>query len=167
MPGQKILAYIRNNWRLSDSPSNAKLIVKTTDVVWLQQKPKVFAEIARLLNVPSATEDTAGWFPKRMVAIGNVIADMTAEERSVLDSEVDRITAAGFPEEERMRCGHYLTCASETTYMFIFCRRAAKHSGRRLDAAAKAQFLEMGLLSVTFFTREEFTGGVPRLAVEV
>lgn len=102
-PRQNILAFIRNNWRLSDSPDNAKLVVKKSDVIWIQQKDKVFEEIARLLNVPSAGPDTPGWFVTRMPAIGNIIANMPEAGRVALDKEAAKMAAAGYPAEERMR----------------------------------------------------------------
>ena len=100
---QNVLAFIRNNWRLNDSPTKSKLLVKRTDVVWLQQREKVFEEIARLLGEESASTDTKGWFSKRMTAIGNIIAAMTQSEKDALDKEAGTIAAIGFPPEERIR----------------------------------------------------------------
>lgn len=70
----------------------------------MQQKPVVFAEIANLLGLDAATEDTPQWFSKRMAAIGNIIAAMPPDEREALDKEVQRMSKAGYPPEERMRC---------------------------------------------------------------
>ena len=81
----------------------SKLVVKKTDVLWLQQRPRVFAEIARLMGFESANEGTQGWFSKRMTAMGNIIAGMEREELAGLEKEVERIAAAGFEPEERMR----------------------------------------------------------------
>lgn len=132
----------------------------------MQQKPLVFTEIANLMGIESASEDTPKWFSKRMVAIGNVIASMTPDEREALDKEVQRMAKAGFPLEERMQWVMSL-CWWPKSLLTYCARRAKRFCSRRLDAAAHSQFLEMGLLSITFVTREEYTGGKPRLAVEV
>ncbi len=47
-------------------------------------------------------------------------------------------------------------------------RRAARFANRRLDAAAKAHYLEMGLLSITLVSRTEVVStGEHRLILEV
>lgn len=97
------MAFIRNNWRLSDSPTNSKLLVKRTDVLWVRHKDRVLAEVARLMGLPSATEATPGWFGERMKAMGNVLAAMTPAERDAIDKEAGRMAAAGYPREERIR----------------------------------------------------------------
>ncbi len=101
-----MLAFIRNNWRLNDSPTKAKLRVKRTDVVWLQQREKVFEEIAHLLGEESASTDTKGWFSKRMTAIGNIIAAMDQTEKDALDKEAGRDRRHRVPTGRRMRFVH-------------------------------------------------------------
>ncbi|KJA15507.1 hypothetical protein HYPSUDRAFT_58748, partial [Hypholoma sublateritium FD-334 SS-4] len=131
---KNILQWIRNNWRLGDSPSKAKLLVKRTDIVWMLHRGKVWEEVATLMDMTDVNENTPGWFKYRMKAIGRVLANMTAEQLAAVDAKKADIAANGFPEEERPM-------------------RAAKFANRRLDAAAKAQYLEMGLISITMFGR--------------
>ena len=98
---QSILHWIRNNWRLGDSPSNAKLLVKRTDIIWMLYRDRVFEEIAAILGVPAASPDTEKWLNYRMKAIGKVIAHMSQDELDVVDTKVAEISEKGFPEEER------------------------------------------------------------------
>ncbi|KJA12511.1 hypothetical protein HYPSUDRAFT_60395, partial [Hypholoma sublateritium FD-334 SS-4] len=67
---KNILMWIRNNWRLGDSASKAKLRVKRTDIIWMLHQDRVFQEIAKLKNLTEATSATPGWFQFRMKAIG-------------------------------------------------------------------------------------------------
>ena len=123
------------------------------------------AEVAHLLGRPDATEGTPGWFGERMRAMGNILGRMAQAEKDVIDNEAGRIAAAGYPREERIRwvpgVSHGCQCIDG------LCRRAKRFAGRRLDDAANKHYLEMGLLSISFVTREEFTGGQTRFAVEV
>ncbi|KJA24328.1 hypothetical protein HYPSUDRAFT_53717 [Hypholoma sublateritium FD-334 SS-4] len=131
---KNILQWIRNNWRLGDSPSKAKLLVKRTDIVWMLHRGKVWEEVATLMDMTEVNENTPGWFKYHMKAIGRVLANMTAEQLAAVDAKKADIAANGFLEEERPMW-------------------AAKFANRCLDAAAKAQYLEMGLISITMFGR--------------
>lgn len=96
-----MLHWIRNNWRLGDSPTQSKILVKRTDIVWDQHQDKVFKEIAKMLKVPTATKDTPGWFQCRMKAIGRVTSQMTENELKAVDALKQELSENGYPEDER------------------------------------------------------------------
>lgn len=131
-------------------------------------KDRVFKEIAEMLHVPEATPDTPGWFKCRMKAIGHILERMTAEELEAVDAKKADMCQNGFPEEERPKCVLSDMYWPRPDQMAVEFRRAAKFANRRLDAAAKAHYLEMGLLSITLVTRTVLsTTGQHRLALEV
>lgn len=159
--------WIRNNWRLGDSASKAKLRVKRTDIIWMLHQDRVFQEIAKLKNLTEATSATPGWFQFRMKAIGQVIANMTEDELAAVDAKKADIAAKGFPEDERPKCV-VPAAAAQCININTRCRRAARFANSRLDAAARAQYLEMGLLSLTIVTRAvPSTTGQHQHSVEV
>ncbi len=110
---------------------------------------KVWDEVATLMDMTEVNENTPGWFKYRMKAIGRVLANMTAEQLAAVDAKKADIAANGFPGEERPMCVFFVAGSLKLTLR----RRAAKFANRRLDAAAKAQYLEMGLISITMFGR--------------
>ena len=63
---QNVLNWIRNNWRLGDSPTKAKILVKRTDVLWTFHQDAVMAEIAKILKVEVVKQGDKGWFESRM-----------------------------------------------------------------------------------------------------
>ena len=103
---QSVLQWIRNNWRLGDSPTKAKLVVKRTDVVWMLHRDLVFQELAKLMKKPVAEVEKSDWFKHRMTAIGNVISNMSDDERRAVDEKKEFMSANGFPEEERPKYGY-------------------------------------------------------------
>jgi hypothetical protein len=74
------------------------LKVKPIEVLWQTRQQDVFAEIARLLGVPSANTNTEGWFSKRMQAMKNILRTMSDEEAEELQREQKRIGTQGYPE---------------------------------------------------------------------
>ena len=166
---QTVVAWIRNNWRLGQSPTNAKILIKHSELIWTYHQQLVFAQIADMLHIPKATQDTPGWFNHRMRAIKMVYDNMSKPEKESLQAKKNELSRQGFPEDEKPMW-HFSTYMVSALYADIYwlCRRAAHFANRRLDAAAKAQFLEMGLLSITFMSRMEKTSsGDYRVAVEV
>ena len=51
------------------------------------RQPDVFAEIVRLLGIPSANTKTEGWFSKHMQALKNILRMMSDEEVEELKRE--------------------------------------------------------------------------------
>ena len=74
------------------------LKVKVTEVLWQTRQQDVFAEIARLLGIPSVNANTPGWFHKHMQALKNILSTMSDEEAEELEREQKRITAQGYPD---------------------------------------------------------------------
>lgn len=86
-----------------------KANVKRSDIVYSKHRDLVDAEIAKLLGVPVASTTTPGWFGKRMVAVGNVIAGMTSAQLAQLDADVAIAAEDGLPAEEQNRWVHIFT----------------------------------------------------------
>ena len=74
------------------------LKVKATEVLWQMRQQDVFAEIARLLGVPSANTNTPGWFHKCMQALKNILSTILDEEVEELEREQKRIATQGYPD---------------------------------------------------------------------
>lgn len=77
--------------------------MKKSEILWKTQPDKVFAEIAKLLNTPTANATTPGWFSKRLPAISQILAQMTPAEQEELDREGERLQVEGNSEEEKRR----------------------------------------------------------------
>ena len=74
------------------------LKVKPIEVLWQMRQPDVFAEIARLLGIPSANTKTEGWFSKHMLVLKNILTMMSDEEAEELEREQKQIGTQGYPE---------------------------------------------------------------------
>ena len=61
----------------------------------------VFAEIAKILNIPEASQNTPGWFSHRMRAIKLVYENMSKSEKEALQTKKIELARQGFPESER------------------------------------------------------------------
>ena len=55
------------------------------------------------MDLPEVTTHTPKWFEHRMIAIGNIIARLSDEEKEDLEKEVKRISEEGYDEEDRRR----------------------------------------------------------------
>ena len=96
-----------------------------------------------------------------MPAIGNILAKMMTANREKLEKEHERFKLEGNNEEDKQRL--VLThCQSSSLTKYL--RLAKKSSGPKLDQSAKQNWLEMGLLSVTFYVHTTPSG---QLAVEL
>lgn len=125
-------------------------------MIWNLHQDSVLKEIATLLNVEKATTTTTGWFPKRITAAGVVLEKMNAEQKAELATEVERIRNEGYPDEVKRR---YVAPdrARRRRRVLIEFRLAEKYTGRRVQASAREQWLELGVMSVTltaYYTRE-------------
>ena len=58
----------------------------------------MFAEIVKLLGIPSANTNTEGCFSKCMQALKHILAMMSDEEAEELEREQKRIGTQGYPE---------------------------------------------------------------------
>ncbi|KAF8801027.1 hypothetical protein BYT27DRAFT_7216453 [Phlegmacium glaucopus] len=94
------------------------------------QEQDVFAEIASIMELPSANMHTPGWFPNRTIASKNVIDVMLHEEREKLDQAAERIRVEGLPVERQ-------------------CKLAEQKWYSRFSTMAKERYLEMGLVSIS------------------
>ncbi|KIM34658.1 hypothetical protein M413DRAFT_33125, partial [Hebeloma cylindrosporum] len=142
-----IIYWMQNTWRsktLGDAPPSS-FKPKITELVWRTRKADVLAEIAVLLGLEAADTHSPGWFNKRMLAIRNIMDTMSTEEKAALEKERMRIAREGNPEEEKRRL-------------------AEKKSMKRMADIALANWLEMGLLTISFVTRTTPDG---QLAIEV
>ena len=159
-----LVAWIQNNWR-SHRISQKKVFrfkMKISEVLWKTRQDEVFAEIATLLGIQSATASTPGWFNQRMPALGNVLARMTTAEREELEKECQRLELEGNKEEDK-RKSVPIQCRSDPD-LIKHLRLAETSSGRKFDRSAQQNWLEMGLLSITFNVRTTPSG---QLAIEV
>lgn len=91
---------MQNTWRKPKAAENPRMVlkVKPIEVLWQTRQEDVFAEIAKLLSVPSANTNTEGWFSKRMQALKNILRTMSDEEAEELEREQKRIGTQGYPE---------------------------------------------------------------------
>ena len=80
---------MQNTWHKPKAAENPRMVlkVKPIEVLWQTRQEDVFAEIAKLLGVPSANTNTEGWFSKRMQALKNILRMMSDEEAEELERE--------------------------------------------------------------------------------
>ncbi|KAF9546260.1 hypothetical protein CPC08DRAFT_729945 [Agrocybe pediades] len=136
-----LLAYVRNSWRPTKSTRERQptFVVKRSDVVWDTMQDKVMSEVARLMGKEHVDTSTKGWFSKRSKAIGNVIKGLSQEEVVALEAEVQRRTNQGNPDHLKVKL-------------------AKKYRWSRTSAAARRNYLEMGLLSLNFVAYKDEDG---------
>lgn len=96
-----MLIWIRNNWRLGDTPSHAKISVKRTDIIWTDYQDRVFQEIGSITGQTDVTAATPGWFNYRMKALGNVWSNMTEEDKAAVNARKAEVAATGYSEDEK------------------------------------------------------------------
>jgi len=75
--------------------------LKLTDVLWLTRREDALAEIATLLGVSEATTNTPGWFGVCTKALGNIIQQMSPEEKGALEKDWDQLCWEGHLEEQK------------------------------------------------------------------
>jgi len=97
---QRLVYWMQNTWRKPKAVEAPRMIlkVKPIEVLWQTRQQDVFAEIARLLGIPSADANTPGWFQKRMLAMKNILSMMSDEEAEQLERERERIGTQGYPD---------------------------------------------------------------------
>ncbi|KAF9552459.1 hypothetical protein CPC08DRAFT_728600 [Agrocybe pediades] len=136
-----LLAYVRNCWRPSKSTrkNQPTFVVKRSNVVWDTMQDRVMAEIAKLMGLEYVDTNTKGWFSKRMSAIGNIIKQLSDDEKVALDAEVQRRMDRGNPDNVKVKL-------------------AKKHRFSRISDAARRNYLEMGLLSLNFVAYKDDDG---------
>ncbi|KAF8802326.1 hypothetical protein BYT27DRAFT_7112582 [Phlegmacium glaucopus] len=128
---EELLKWLRNVWRSHKKPVLIEGIkYRLTDILWWTREQDVFAEIASIMELPSANTHTPGWFPNRTIASKNVIDAMSHEEREKLDQEAERIRVEGLPVERQRKL------AEQKWYS-------------RFSTTAKERYLEMGLVSIS------------------
>uniref|UniRef100_A0A8H8CGH6 Uncharacterized protein n=1 Tax=Psilocybe cubensis TaxID=181762 RepID=A0A8H8CGH6_PSICU len=127
--------------KMKGVPKSSKVLkVRKSDVVARTMKDAVEAEIDALLD-PEDSNKIQKRFSVRNLAVSNIIKRMTSTELKNLEEKADKMSEEGYPQE--------------------ICRQLAeKHSETRLKASAKAHWLELGFLSVTFAAFEDSTGRV-------
>jgi hypothetical protein len=57
------------------------------------------AEIASILNLPTADTNTPGWIGHRLPATKNILDRMTDEEKTILMEEAENYRVEGLPTE--------------------------------------------------------------------
>lgn len=156
---------MQNNWRPRQSSKEQapNFTVKPIEVLWNTRRDEVFAEIAKLLNVAYADATTPEWFNKHMKALHILKSRLTEEEQSALDHEVIRLAEQGYPEEQKRRSA-LVPMSIVTIVPILYSRCAERYSRIRLETAAQNNWLEMGMLSITFAIRTTPDG---QLAIEL
>lgn len=69
------------------------------DVLWWTRQKDVFAEIAAMMDLPSADSNTPGWFTRRRTAEKNILDRMTEEEKHNLRGEAEGLAREGLPKD--------------------------------------------------------------------
>jgi hypothetical protein len=129
----------------SRKSNNFKL--KRSEVIWNLHRDRVWKEIGDMLGVEDASTSTPGWFQNRLPAIKRVFDSLNAEEKAVLENERGKMEGEGYPEKTKRR---YVNPLPLPMMLLMFRRLAEKNLVKRVEETARQQWLEMGVLSVTF-----------------
>jgi hypothetical protein len=123
--------------------------VKRSEVIWSLHQDRVWKEIGDMLGVEDASTSTPGWFQNRLPAIKRIFESMTAEEKAVLEAEQEKMEREGYPEKtKRMYVNPWPRPLPMMLLMFYSL--AEKNLVKCVEETARQQWLEMGVLSVTF-----------------
>ena len=123
--------------------------VKRSEVIWSLHQDRVWKEIGDMLGVEDASTSTPGWFQNRLPAIKRIFESMTAEEKAVLEAEQEKMEREGYPEKtKQMYVNPWLQPLPMMLLMFYSL--AEKNLVKCVEETARQQWLEMGVLSVTF-----------------
>jgi hypothetical protein len=129
--------------------------VKRSEVIWNLHRDRVWKEIGDMLGVEDASTSTPGWFQNRLPAIKRVFESLNAEEKAVLENEQEKMEGEGYPEKTKRRYVNPLPLPLPlpvpVPMMLLMSRSLAeKNLVKRVEETARQQWLEMGVLSVTF-----------------
>jgi hypothetical protein len=129
--------------------------VKRSEVIWSLHQDRVWKEIGDMLGVEDASTSTPGWFQNRLPAIKRIFESMTAEEKAVLEAEQEKMEREGYPEKtKRMYVNPWLWPfpwpRPLPMMLLMFYSLAEKNLVKCVEETARQQWLEMGVLSVTF-----------------
>ncbi|PPQ76007.1 hypothetical protein CVT25_004621 [Psilocybe cyanescens] len=145
---RKLIAWMQNTWRGTKVAETviAGAAMKRTEVLWRTRKDDVFAEIASLMGLDSASTQTPNWFDFRMKALGNILQRMSALQLEHLDIKGAEIVSADNQDEDRRQ------------------QLAEKNAISRLSKGARGHWNEMGVLSLSFVAYTDSSG---KLVVQV
>lgn len=92
---------MRNTWRIKKK--TPQLIqgnkYRGTDLLWWTRQKDVYAEIASIMELPTANSNTPGWFEHRMAASKNILDTMTVEEKTKFEDDAERYRVEGLPKD--------------------------------------------------------------------
>ena len=93
------MSWVRNNWRVKKKQPQLthENKYRLTDILWWTRPQDVCAEIALIMNLPTVTTNTPGWFQQRLAATKNLLNKMTEEERRKLEDEAEKYRMDGLP----------------------------------------------------------------------
>jgi len=121
--------------------------VKRSEVIWSLHQDRVWKEIGDMLGVEDASTSTPGWFQNRLPAIKRIFESMTAEEKAVLEAEQEKMERDGYPEKTKRM---YVNPWPLPMMLLMLYSLAEKNLVKCVEETARQQWLEMGVLSVTF-----------------
>ncbi|PPQ80264.1 hypothetical protein CVT25_003703 [Psilocybe cyanescens] len=145
---KKLVAWMQNTWR---GTKVAETVIfgapmKRTEVLWHTRKNNVFAEIASLMGLDSASTQTPNWFDFCMKALGNILQRMSALQLERLDRQGSEIVSAENQDDDRKQ------------------QLTEKNAISRFSKHAKGHWNEMGVLSLSFVAYTDSSG---KLVVQV
>ncbi|KAF9541076.1 hypothetical protein CPC08DRAFT_730868 [Agrocybe pediades] len=139
---KKLVQWIRNNWRLTNSRTGEKgLKISSRNVVWQMFHERVTLEVERLMEEAEAEGGDSSWIANCSRALSNVRKQLTAEEKEKVKCEVECQEKSG------------LTLEGKRKLRRRYCKS-------RLDEAALKNFMEMDVLSFTFIVQRNRDGEV-------
>jgi hypothetical protein len=128
--------------------------VKRSEVIWSLHQDRVWKEIGDMLGVEDASTSTPGWFQNRLPAIKRVFESLNAEEKAVLENEQEKMEGEGYSEKTKRRHVNPVPVPvlllPPLMMLLMFRSLAEKNLVKRVEETAQQQWLEMGVLSVTF-----------------
>lgn len=78
-----------------------RIHVRRTDALWASKQDLVYAEIADIMGIESASSMTQGWFGHRMTAMRHILDRMSQEELDQLEIVRRSMSENGLPADVR------------------------------------------------------------------
>ncbi|KAF9541840.1 hypothetical protein CPC08DRAFT_730733 [Agrocybe pediades] len=138
---EKLLAWIRNNWRLT-ATKHGELVgvnIRPSNVVAQLFAERVEEKAMQLMEEAHAANRDSTWIGNWATAVKHIKKDLTDEEKELVNAEIQKQSQVGLSLEGKRK----------------FCFR---HLNPRLDQAANKNFMEMDVLTLTFVIQRNKDG---------
>ncbi|KAF9553696.1 hypothetical protein CPC08DRAFT_767353 [Agrocybe pediades] len=138
---EKLLAWIRNNWRLTPT-KHGELVgvnIRPSNVVAQLFAERVEEKALQLMDEAHTANRDSTWIGNWATAVKHIKKGLTDEEQELVNAEIQKRSQVGLSLEGKRK--------------FRF-----RHLNSRLDQAANKNFIEMDILTLTFVIQRNKEG---------